>query len=95
MSQYLLVFKTHAAARRWALKRHEWALYLVQELLVTGTRLWREYGNYLTVGFDKRYRGFGMEHTYYDGPNCVLNLGFFFIAWSFGRCKKCELDRTE
>jgi hypothetical protein len=31
----------------------------------------------------------GMDHIYYDGPHCVLSIGFAKIYWNNQKCKKC------
>lgn len=41
----------------------------------------------LTPHFDM-----GTEHFYYDGPHCMLDLGFLHFYWRNWNCKKCHAD---
>ena len=34
----------------------------------------------------------GQEHIYYDGPHCMLDLGFLHIQWINRNCKRCMGD---
>lgn len=36
----------------------------------------------------------GTEHVYYDGPHCMLDLGFIHFMWGNWKCKRCFSDES-
>lgn len=59
---------------------------------------WRTIQTFFGVSITSHFR-LGMDHVYYDGPHCMLSIGFLHLYWDgnpwTGDCKKCWGDEDE
>lgn len=53
---------------------------------------WRPVRTFFGITVTSYFR-FGMDHVYYDGPHCMLSIGFLHLYWDgnpwTGSCKQC------
>jgi len=81
-----------AALRRWRWTvKIAWCYVGIVSEINTAERTWRPVGGYY---LDLRRRwALGWTHTYYDGPNCALDIGplsFQRSGANVGWCQECE-----
>lgn len=86
------------SAFRWTLQIGWAFIGFVFQSKERNTGEWDDAGvNEIVARIWRRF-AFGFTHTYWDGPNCQLSLGFLHLCWRgnpwTGDCKKCMPDEV-
>lgn len=80
-------------AFRWVLNLSNYGIELIHQYQFKDRSDWcfshtSRYG----INVTKKYQGFGSSHFYYDGPHCLILLGWLTIQYVNNNCKKCYED---
>ena len=79
-------------ARRWRFKIRRWRVGFVHEVQWFDSETWHESSTFRYEIMLGPPFLLGLQHVYYDGPNCSLSLGWIHLCWCGippGHCRKC------
>jgi len=80
---------SYSSAFRWSFQIEWNHIGFVHQCQDRKTQEWHDSGcTRYDMWLTKRFR-IGSYHTYYDGPNCMFQLGWIQFCWSNDNCKKC------
>lgn len=77
---------------RWAIEISINSIGLVKQYISNSGKYESSHTEAYDISLNRNFK-FGFEHTYYDGPHCLLYIGFIAIQYNGVKwCKKCMPD---
>lgn len=77
---------------RWAIECSISSIGLVKQYLDKSGKYDSSHTEVYEISVNKYFK-FGFDHIYYDGPHCLLYIGFIAIQYNGTKwCKKCMPD---